>query len=156
LNPFGGSKPGLSAEAEGAPGQPAPPKRVPESAALLRFDTNGDGILTKDELEQTLKADFKKDDLNGDQELDPAEARALNEQLRQQKNMSPVFDWNADGQIVYSEFVTQWHTLFARADRNSDGVVDAEELAGHRREPVQRPLPQPEMSKVDPTRNIAP
>ena len=38
--------------------------------------------------------------------------------------MSPVFDWNADGRLVYTEFATQWRTLFDRADRDRNGIVD--------------------------------
>ena len=120
-----------------------------EAAALRRFDVNGDGDVTKTELEQTLAADFKKDDLNGDGVLDAVEARALNERLRQERNISPVFDWNADGRIEYAEFATQWRTLFDRADHNRDGIVDADEMAGRGINRAPRELPQPTFSGKD-------
>ena len=140
-----GSKPEPGFAGPGAPeGGAEPPKRVSEAAALKRFDVDGDGNVTKDELEKTLIADFKKDDVNGDAKLDAAEARALNESLRKERNMSPVFDWNADGEIVYSEFATQWRTLFERADRNRDGIVDADELEGQRE---RKPRPAPPIDR---------
>jgi hypothetical protein len=87
--------------------------------------------------------------LNADEQLDTSETRALNERLRQQANMSPVFDWNADGRLVYTEFATQWRTLFDRADRDRDGIVDPEELEGNMRDRTPRPLPEPKFSGKD-------
>ena len=153
-NMFGRSEPEPGFVA--APGSPdaaaAPPKRVRETEALKRFDTDADGNVTKDELEKTLVADFKKEDVNADAKLDTAEMRTLNERLRKERNMSPVFDWNADGELVYSEFSTQWRTLFDRADRNRDGIVDADELEGPR-ERKARPLPPPDMLGRDVGKN---
>ncbi|MCE9524174.1 MAG: hypothetical protein K8S25_17280 [Alphaproteobacteria bacterium] len=150
LNPF--SKPkerqynGPLSAAETA-AEAAKPKRVREAEALKRFSTNGD--LTKPVLEVGLKADYAKSDLNADGVLDTAETRALNEQLRSERNMSPVFDWNADGRIDYTEFATQWRTLFDRADRNRDGIVDADEIEGSGRDRTPRPLPEPTFSGKD-------
>jgi Ca2+-binding EF-hand superfamily protein len=155
LNPFGGSdeKPAVAppaAGAEGAPGeQSAPRKRARESEKLVRFDVNGDGAVANAELEETLMADFKKEDANGDEVLDVGETRKLNERLREEKSASPVFDWNADGQLVYTEFASQWRTLFQRADVDRDGIVDSEELTGQVRERTPRPLPKPEFSGKD-------
>ncbi len=155
LNPIGRPERGPSFGTEpAAAGSTEAPKRVREAMALERFDANGDGNVTKPELEQTLTADFKKDDVNGDETLDAGEARALNERLRQERNTSPVFDWNADGRLVYAEFATQWRTLFDRADRNRDGIVSADEMEGYGRDRTPKPLPKPEMSKVDPSRIV--
>jgi Ca2+-binding EF-hand superfamily protein len=155
LNPFGGGSPKTAAApAAGTEGQAdaqAKPKRASESAGLARFDANGDSTVTRAELDQTLATDFKKEDANGNASLDTVELRALNERLRQEQNTSPVFDWNADGQLVFAEFATQWRTLFDRADRNRDGIVDADELKGRGSDRTPRPLPKPEMSKVDPS-----
>lgn len=154
LNPFGSSKPkhGMapSGGAEAAAGtEPARPRKPPESLGLVRFDANGDGAVTRAELEQVLAADFKRDDANGDEALDVVETRALNERIRAEKVSSPVFDWNADGRLVYSEFASQWRTLFQRSDINTDGTVDDEELQGRRRENKPRPLPAPGFSGKD-------
>ena len=154
LNPFASSKPKPSAaemraDVEAPAAQPAKPKRQPESMGLVRFDADGNGQILRAELEQGLTADFKKEDANGDETLDITETRALNERLRAEKGASPVFDWNADGRLVFTEFASQWRTLFQRSDVNGDGVVDDEELQGKRREMKPRPLPKPEFSGRD-------
>lgn len=152
LNPFGGSDEKAAAPpAAGAEGteQSAQRKRPRESERLVRFDVNGDGAVANAELEETLKADFKKEDANGDEVLDVGETRKLNERLREEKSASPVFDWNADGRLVYTEFASQWRTLFQRADIDRDGIVDSEELTGQARERTPRPLPKPEFSGKD-------
>ena len=125
------------------------PARQPASMGLKRFDTNTDDLVSKAELDAGLQSDFKKEDKNSDQTLDVTEARTLNERLRQEQNTSPVFDWNADGRIVFAEFATQWRTLFDRSDRNGDGVVDEEELKSSGRERKPRPLPAPTFSGQD-------
>lgn len=125
------------------------PARQSASMGLKRFDGNADGEVSKNELDTGLQADFKKEDKNGDQALDVTEARALNERLRQEENTSPVFDWNADGRLVFSEFATQWRTLFDRSDRNGDGIIDEEELKSSGRERKPRPLPPPTFSGRD-------
>lgn len=148
MNVFGGPA-GPSASAVAAGAEQADPKQPPEKARLSRFDVDTDGNVKKNELEETLKADFKKEDVNGDATLDPAEARALNERLRADPGTSPVFDWNADGRLVYAEFATQWRTLFDRTDRNGDGVVDPDEIKFSGRERKPRALPQPTFSGKD-------
>ena len=152
MNVFGGPDrppPPQIAEEGAAPGEQPPAKRQSEATRLSRFDVNGDGTVVRTELEETLKVDFKKDDLNGNNALDPAEARALNERLRDEPGTSPVFDWNADGRLVYAEFATQWRTLFDRTDRNGDGIVDADEIKSSGRERKPRALPQPTFSGKD-------
>lgn len=154
LNPFGSSKPksavAPSSGTEAAvAAEPARPKRPAESLGLVRFDANGDGAVLRAELEQGLTADFKKEDVNGDEALDVVETRVLNDRIRAEKTSSPVFDWNADGRLVYSEFASQWRTLFQRSDVNGDGTVDDEELQGKRRELKPRALPTPGFSGKD-------
>ncbi len=143
---LGGGQSGPRSAGAGAQGDA---QRQAESNRLARFDENGDGSVQRAEMEDTLKADFKKDDLNNNQALDPVEARALNERLRDEPGTSPVFDWNADGRLVYAEFATQWRTMFDRADRNSDGVIDADELKSMGRERKARELPKPAFSGKD-------
>jgi hypothetical protein len=125
MNVFGGAPKQTAA----APAGEQPKKRQPQSMRLARFDENQDGTLTKAELEAMLQVDFKKEDANQNQMLDTAELRVLNERLREEDGTSPVFDWNADGRLVYAEFATQWRTLFDRSDRNQDGVVKESEMS---------------------------
>jgi hypothetical protein len=148
----GADKPAAVAQAAStdapASGKAAAPLQ-PEMMRLSRFDANTDGMVKRAELEETLKGDFKKEDANGNDVLDPAEARGLNERLRDEPGTSPVFDWNGDGRLVYSEFATQWRTLFDRTDRNGDDVVDSDEIKTSGRERKPRPLPQPTFSGKD-------
>ena len=148
---FGSSKSAGPVDGGGAQQQAegAKPARQPASMGLKRFDANTDGMVSKAELDTGLQTDFKKEDVNGDQSLDVIETRALNERLRQDQNTSPVFDWNADGRLVFAEFATQWRTLFDRSDRNGDGIVDEEELQSSGRERKARPLPPPTFSGRD-------
>jgi Ca2+-binding EF-hand superfamily protein len=142
---FGADKPSAVASLNPADGAPAeqPKKRTPPAMRLARYDTNGDGQVSKAELDAGLKADFAKEDVNHNGVLDTSEARALNDRLREEENTSPVFDWNGDGQLVYEEFASQWRTLFDRADRNQDGILDATELGSAGREHKPRELPKP-------------
>lgn len=143
----GGEKTAATAAAPAA--DAAAPSRPPEMTRLSRFDANTDGLVQRAELEEGLKLDFKKEDANGNETLDPAEARVLNERLRDDPGSSPVFDWNGDGRLVYTEFATQWRTLFDRSDRNGDGTVDADEIKSSGRERKPRALPQPTFSGKD-------
>jgi Ca2+-binding EF-hand superfamily protein len=140
---------GLGGPRSAGAGAQGDAQRQAEANRLARFDENADGSVQRAEMEDTLKADFKKDDLNNNQVLDAIEARALNERLRDEPGTSPVFDWNADGRLVYAEFATQWRTMFDRADRNSDGVIDADELKSIGRERKARELPKPTFSGKD-------
>jgi Ca2+-binding EF-hand superfamily protein len=146
MNVFGSAE---KPTAAAAPSADAAPSRPPEMTRLSRFDANTDGLVQRAELEDGLKVDFQKEDANGNELLDPAEARVLNERLRDEPGTSPVFDWNGDGRLVYSEFATQWRTLFDRSDRNGDGTVDAEEIKSSGRERKPRALPQPTFSGKD-------
>lgn len=147
LNPFGSSKAERATAATAA--EPAKAQRAPDSAQLARFDGNGDGTVATAELETGLVADFKREDTNGDEALDVVETRLLNDRIRKEQSSSPVFDWNADGQIVFTEFASQWRTLFQRSDIDRDGVVDQKELMGARHETTPRPLPKPTFSGKD-------
>ena len=149
LNPFGESEPKQATASGTTAGESAKRTRPRESERLVRFDVNGDGAVSAAELEETLKADFAKEDANGDEVLDVAETRTLNHRLRDEKVASPVFDWNADGQLVFNEYASQWRTLFQRADIDRDGMVDEEELAGKARERKPRELPKPTFSGKD-------
>jgi EF hand len=147
MNVFGGADTRDVAPAStNAPDAEKPPT---EKARLSRFDGNKDGLVQKAELEATLEADFKLDDADNNETLDAAEMRVVNERLRADSGMSPIFDWNADGRLVYGEYATQWRTLFDRTDRNGDGVVDADEIKYSGRERKLRPLPQPTFSGKD-------
>src|SRR5690242_14954522 len=76
------------------------PAGLPARAALLlRYDANHDGVVTREEMEAGLKADFAGADTNGDGCLGPAEVRAENDRrlARDGAEASPLVDWNLDG-----------------------------------------------------------
>lgn len=114
----------------GGPGGPMGSEMgPPEGAQLKTFDLDGDGRVTRDELTQGLEVAFAKYDGDKDGSLSSVEARALNDQRRQQASTSsPVFDWNADGHIDFKEFANQQLALFDRLDANGDKVLTDQEM----------------------------
>jgi hypothetical protein len=109
------------------------PAGLPASAALLlRYDANHDGVVTREEMEAGLKADFAAADLNGDGCLDPAEERAENQRrlARDGAEASPLVDWNLDGCVDPKEFGNTVRSYFDLVDKTKDGKVTLVELRG--------------------------
>lgn len=109
------------------------PAGLPASAALLlRYDANHDGVVTREEVEAGLKADFGAADTNGDGCLGPAEVRAENDRrlARDGAEASPLVDWNLDGCVDVKEFGNTVHSYFELADKTKDGRVTQLELRG--------------------------
>jgi hypothetical protein len=104
------------------------------AAALLRYDANHDGILTKTELLTGLKAEFDAYDVKHDNCLGPDQVRAINQMRVQQdaSQASPLVDWNQDGCIDFNEYSGAALSLFDSLDVNGDGKLTAQELNGAR------------------------
>jgi len=151
MNMFGSSRPQpvqvASAQTGGAAPFAAVDAAPPDDYALATFDSNHDGELSKDELEAGLKALYAKTDTNGDGSLSSSEVRPVNDKLLANQGGSPIIDWNADGKIDMTEFASQWRTKFERSDVNSDGTLDARELAGRAKPHKIRELPPAELGK---------
>ena len=101
-----------------------------QSAALMKYDANHDGILTRTELLSGLKAEFDAYDTNHNNCLTPDQVRAIN-QMRVQKDASqatPLVDWNQDGCIDFHEYSGTAVSLFDSLDVNGDGQLTAKEL----------------------------
>src|SRR6185369_14744916 len=83
----------------GGPGGPGGPGMgPPEGLQLKVFDLDGDGQLTRDELDRALHIELAKYDTDKSGDLNALEARPLNDQRRAEGGTaSPAFDWNADG-----------------------------------------------------------
>jgi len=109
------------------------PAGLPPSAALLlRYDANHDGVVTREEMDAGLKADFAAADTNGDGCLDAAETRAENQRrlARDGAQASPLVDWNLDGCVDFREFANTAHSYFDLVDKRKDGRVTLIELRG--------------------------
>ena len=120
------------------------PTGLPPSAALLlRYDANHDGIVTREEMEAGLKADFAAADTNGDGCLDATETRAENQRrlARDGAQASPLVDWNLDGCVDFKEFANTAHSYFDLVDKKKDGKVTLIELRGPSMPIAPRPAP---------------
>lgn len=96
---------------------------------LAPYVVNTDGTLSKSDLDAGLKAEFKKWDKNGDDQLSQAEVQPLNDYLRSLKiNASPVMDWNGDGHVSFDEFASGWRTMFDFCVREGSTVVTKADL----------------------------
>jgi hypothetical protein len=115
-----------------AAAQRVPAGLPPSAALLLRYDANHDGVVTREEMEAGLKADFAAADANHDGCLDPAEVRAENERrlTRDGEQASPLVDWNLDGCVDMKEFGNTVRSYFDLADRLKNGRVTLVELRG--------------------------
>lgn len=145
-------------------------------AMLRGFDANQDGQITRAEVDARIQADFAAADANRNGSLDQAELtahrearmaerRAAMEAYRAQSGQAAppagqagrrappdpaaVFarlDWDANGAVDSAEFAAMPRAMMARADRNGDGVVSAEELqrGQHRRGDRRAPPPPAE------------
>jgi len=135
-----------------------PPKKMPAiveemlkltpEQVIKRFDKNGDGFLSKDELPMFLGKAFDASDKNGDGKLDREEVAALQKLLRnffaagaQPKtpppskeieqiinNLLKQFDTDKDGKISRKEAKGQILAIFDQYDTNKDGFLDRMEL----------------------------
>src|SRR5215831_16685447 len=72
---------------------------------MLSYDSNSDGTVTRQELDEGLRRQFAVCDVNGDGRLDSQETQAEN-QRRFMANgtlASPLIDWNQDGFVSFEE-----------------------------------------------------
>lgn len=116
------------------------PMGLSREAALRRFDADADTKITRAEFDAVLASDYSSADTDGDRVLGGTELRALNDKLARDPNISPILDWNGDGQVSIEEFGAQWRSMFLRADQNEDGVVTQDEML--------RPAPMPKAPRM--------
>ncbi|HWA69044.1 MAG TPA: hypothetical protein VG821_04330 [Rhizomicrobium sp.] len=100
------------------------------AAALLKYDANKDGTLTRAELIAGLKAEFAAHDTHRDGCLDAEQTAAINQSRvdADQSTATPIVDWNQDGCIDYTEFSAAPYSLFDQMDRDRDGKITPEEF----------------------------
>ncbi len=108
---------------------------------IERFDTDGDGAISTEEVEAMKAAKFAEADANGDGGLTMEEIEAWHEAQREKRmqarkeRMFDKRDTNGDGVISIDEFEDRGMPMFERLDADEDGEITAEELAamrGHR------------------------
>jgi len=128
-----------------------PPGLPPSAALLLRYDSDKDGGITKDEMEAGLKADYAASDTDSDNCINPPEMRAENAlRLRRDASQaSPLRDWNLDGCVDLREFGNTAHSYFDLADRTKDGRVSQIELRGPAMPVAPRVIPGPAKSATE-------
>ena len=100
------------------------------AALLLKYDTNHDGTVSRDELIRGLRAEFAAHDTKRNGCLDAEQAGQINQARvdADQSTATPVVDWNQDGCIDYTEFSAAPYSLFDQLDANHDAKIDAKEL----------------------------
>ena len=102
-------------------------------------DINGDGQVTKQELQQYAQVQFATSDKNQDGFLESAELAAdmskrIAERLKQNgERMISKLDENGDDKLSFDEInnrmAKRGDKMFDRMDRNDDGTLSADELA---------------------------
>jgi Ca2+-binding EF-hand superfamily protein len=122
-----------------APNKPDPAR---QPALMVVLDTNRDGSLSSNEINEAIVA-LRKLDLNNDGQLDPKELRAIQTPSRPSSEIPlpppevPQYsaftrlimesDKNKDGKVTKSELPEQMQRIFETADTNKDGVITLEE-----------------------------
>lgn len=99
-------------------------------AALKRYDLNGDGVITREELLTRLRTEFAAADTTKTGCLGDAQVAEINQQRidADKSTATPLQDWNQDRCVNFQEFATAPVSLFDQFDRDGDGRVTAQEL----------------------------
>ncbi len=97
---------------------------------FAKLDTNGDGVVTMQEMEQRALERFAKADANKDGKVTPEERRAVFEAHKQERFAKR--DANGNGVLERSELERMPEKWFAKLDVNDDGALSADELRNMR------------------------
>ncbi len=95
-----------------------------------QLDTNGDGMISEQELQSRGQARFAEADSNGDGMLDMDELTAAAQRAAADKlaKLLERKDTNGDGMLSMEEMTPpNADRRFAQADSNGDGMISAEE-----------------------------
>ncbi|GHF23407.1 hypothetical protein GCM10017044_17410 [Kordiimonas sediminis] len=124
--------------------QEGPPPLTPEQITqahdrfLVRWDKNGDGVASCDDIRLIRSVIFNNVDLDQTRTLSETEfRRVVFEDKSYQLLILPDLDKNEDGSLSFEEFNAHPHYQFNYHDNNGDCIVDPEEageaLRGQRR-----------------------
>lgn len=131
---------GANANQSAAPAGPEAAKPRAERV-FARFDANGDGQITRDEMKAKAAERFAKMDANADGQVTRDERRAFRKARRaeRQERRFARIDANADGAVTLDELKTHMskraERRFARLDADANGTLSLAELQagkGHR------------------------
>jgi len=102
---------------------------------LESFDTNDDGKLSQEEIDQTRGERFGKFDADSDQSLTLGEYEQLWLDAMRERMVDRFQDLDADGdgKVTAEEFQQPFAKVVRRMDRNDDGVIDRGDFQRHHR-----------------------
>ena len=109
-----------------------------------RFDLNGDGDISRDEVETVRTDRFASVDASGDGAITFEEFTAFADAERaermasRQQQMSERADANGDGVLTFDETGGREAGMFERADANGDGVITEAERESLREQMRER------------------
>lgn len=138
----------------GGPGGPHGPSPLTSETAdavscRIKPYAGPDGAVTRAALDEGLRKEFAAADTNGDGVLQKDEIAALNAARAGGCDGEPVIDWDGAGRMSYAAFAARIFTLFDRIDVDSDGIASAEEVQNAGR-PARGPARPPTTGAVGP------
>lgn len=104
--------------------QSGPPN--PHGRHVMTHDANGDGAVTREELDAARATEFARLDADRDGSVTRYEMRAGHHGGRGHR---PGPDANGDGSVTRDEFLARPNAMFDELDGNDDGVLSTAELA---------------------------
>ncbi len=141
----GGGRPGGQQRGSGRPGGD---KKSGRSMDFSRFDKNGDGAISRDELPAPMQGFFDKMDSNSDGKIDAKEQAELKKRRGRGGSERSggsergsgsgdhgrssgglmQYDKDGDGKVSKDEAPERLQGMFSRFDTNSDGFIDKSEI----------------------------
>lgn len=99
-----------------------------------RLDRDGDGAITREEIDAKHNEHFAKADVNGDGDLSVAEMLLMREQrrLKHLERRRNHLDADGDGKVTAAEFAAARAGFFDRADADGDGALTLDEMMAFR------------------------
>ena len=97
---------------------------------IERMDTDGDGAVSREEIDAKRAEKFAEFDVNKDGQLSADEFTALQEDRKRKRQEARFQRLDADGSdsVSADEFGSRTDKMFARFDKNEDGKLTSDEL----------------------------